>query len=74
MRRSRVSSHRRVTHKSTGGILKHLPEPVDPVGNAPNYLTTNTVAPFDEAFSLSGVGYFRRQEDPPKSVPPDVAF
>jgi hypothetical protein len=46
MRQSRVSSHRRVTHKPTGGILKPIPEPVGPVGNAPDYLTTNTVALF----------------------------
>ena len=46
MRRPRVSSHRRVTHKSTGGILEPIPEPVDPVGNAPDYLTNNTVALF----------------------------
>ncbi len=35
---------RRVAHKSTGGILLSLPEPVDPVGNAPDRLTPNTVA------------------------------
>jgi hypothetical protein len=46
MRRSRVSSHRCFTHKSTGGILKPIREPVDPVGNAPNHLTSNTVALF----------------------------
>ena len=34
---------RRVVHKSTGGTLHSIPEPVDPVGNAP-YLTFNTVA------------------------------
>jgi hypothetical protein len=44
MRRSRVSRHRCVTHKSRGGILKSIPKPVDPMGNAPNHLTTNTVA------------------------------
>ena len=43
MAQSRVS-RRRVAHKSTGGILPKIPMPVDPVGNAPNYLTTNTVA------------------------------
>jgi len=26
---------RRVAHKSTGGMLYAIPEPVDPVGNAP---------------------------------------
>jgi hypothetical protein len=44
MRRSRVIRHRCVTHKSRGGILKPIPKPVDPVGNAPNHLTANTVA------------------------------
>lgn len=43
MPRSRVS-RRRVANKSTGGILPKIPAPVDPVGNAPNYLTKNTVA------------------------------
>ena len=28
-----------VAHKSTGGTLQSLPEPVDPVGDAPDYLT-----------------------------------
>ena len=35
---------RRVFHKSTGGILPSIPEPVDPVGNAA-ILKSNTVAP-----------------------------
>jgi hypothetical protein len=34
-----------VAHKSTGGTLQALPEPVDPVGDAPDYLTFKTVAP-----------------------------
>jgi hypothetical protein len=55
MRRSRVSRHRCVTHKSTGGILKPLPKPVDPVGNAPNHLTTNTVALFLNRSILSNL-------------------
>jgi hypothetical protein len=55
MRRSRVSNHRCVTHKSTGGILKPIPEPVDPVGNAPNHLTTNTVALFLNRSKLSNL-------------------
>src|SRR5260370_36082760 len=37
--------HRRVVHRSTAGILKPIPEAVDPVGNPPPGLTTNTVAP-----------------------------
>ncbi len=37
-------SHRRVVHKSTGGILPKIPAPVDLVGNAPPRLTPNTVA------------------------------
>ena len=36
-------SRRRVAHKSTGGILPAIPAPVDPVGNAPDHLTPNTV-------------------------------
>ncbi len=35
---------RGVAHKSTGGILPKFPAPVDPVGNAPERLTLNTVA------------------------------
>jgi hypothetical protein len=34
---------RRVVHKSIGGILPSIPEPVDPVGNAAP-LKSNTVA------------------------------
>jgi hypothetical protein len=34
---------RRVVHKSIGGILPSVPEPVDPVGNAAR-LKSNTVA------------------------------
>jgi len=33
-----------VAHKSTGGTLTSIPEPVDPVGNASHRLTNNTVA------------------------------
>src|SRR5713101_5700878 len=33
----------RVVHKSTGGTLNAIPEPVDPVGNAPS-ASLNTVA------------------------------
>ena len=36
-------TRRRVGHKSTGGILPSIPEPVDPVGNAAP-LKSNTVA------------------------------
>ncbi len=43
MSKSRLS-FRPVVHKSTGGILPKIPEPVDPVGNAPRHLTPNTVA------------------------------
>ena len=34
-----------VAHKSTGGTLQSLPEPVDLVGDATDYLTFRTVAP-----------------------------
>jgi hypothetical protein len=44
-----MSHHRlsasRVAHKSTGGTLQSLPEPVDPVANASDCLTSQTVAP-----------------------------
>ena len=43
---------RRVGHKSTGGILPSIPEPVDPVANAAP-LTFNTVAP-GTGFDLEG--------------------
>jgi hypothetical protein len=33
-----------VAHKSTGGMLNSIPQPVDPVGNASDRLTNNTVA------------------------------
>jgi hypothetical protein len=36
-------TRRRVVHKSIGGILPSIPEPVDPVGNAAR-LKSNTVA------------------------------
>src|SRR6266852_314958 len=36
----------RVVHKSTGGMLNPIPEPVDPVGNAPSS-SLNTVAHLD---------------------------
>ena len=36
--------HRPVVQKSTAGILKPIPEAVDPVGNPPPGLTSNTVA------------------------------
>ena len=41
----RRMSASRVAHKSTGGTLQSLPAPVDPVGNAPGCLTSQTVAP-----------------------------
>jgi hypothetical protein len=41
---NRRMKHRRVVHKSTAGILKSIPEAVDPVGNPPPGLTTKTVA------------------------------
>jgi hypothetical protein len=34
-----------VAHESTGGTLASIPRPVDPVGNAPDCLTFQTVAP-----------------------------
>ena len=40
-----------VARKSTGGTLQSLPEPVDPVGDAPDYLTFKTVAPLRHAVS-----------------------
>jgi hypothetical protein len=40
-----------VAHKSTGGTLQSLPELVDPVGDAPDYLTFKTVAPLRHAVS-----------------------
>ena len=41
---NRRMKHRRVVHKSTVGILKPIPEAVDPVGNLSPGLTTKTVA------------------------------
>ena len=38
------AGHQVVAHKSTGGFLNSFPEPVDPVGNASDRLTNNTVA------------------------------
>ena len=38
------AGHQVVAHKSTGGTLTSIPEPVDPVGNASHRLTNNTVA------------------------------
>ena len=45
-------TRRRVVHKSTGGILPSVPEPVDAVGNA-SLLKSNTVA-----LSAARVGAF----------------
>src|SRR6266851_3189183 len=42
---------RRVVHKSTGGMLNPIPEPVDPVGNAPSS-SLNTVAHLSNASAL----------------------
>ena len=42
-----------VAHKSTGGTLQSLPEPVDPVGDAPDYLTFKTVAPLHQTVRTS---------------------
>ena len=41
--RLRKLKSRRVVHKSTGGTLNAIPQPVDPVGNAPS-ASLNTVA------------------------------
>jgi hypothetical protein len=38
------AGHEVVAHKSTGGTLTSIPQPVDPVGNASDRLTNNTVA------------------------------
>ena len=38
------AGHQVVAHKSTGGMLTSFPQPVDPVGNASDRLTNNTVA------------------------------
>jgi hypothetical protein len=38
------AGHQVVAHKSTGGTLTSIPQPVDPVGNASPHLTNNTVA------------------------------
>jgi len=43
-----------VAHKSTGGTLQSLPEPVDPVGDAPDYLTFKTVAPLRQRVRDAG--------------------
>jgi hypothetical protein len=45
-------NERRVAHKSTGGRPPKIPMTVGPKGNAPNHLTTNTVA-FSANESLS---------------------
>jgi hypothetical protein len=42
-----------VAHKSTGGTLQSLPEPVDPAGNAPDYLTFKTVAQLRQPVPVS---------------------
>src|ERR1700693_2389217 len=74
-----MSHHRlsasRVAHKSTGGTLQSLPEPVDPVANASDCLTSQTVAP---PVSLQFSGFFSslREKRPfgPESrtpVPPE---
>jgi hypothetical protein len=44
-----------VAHKSTGGTLQSLPEPVDPVGDAPDYLTFKTVAPLRQRVNANHI-------------------
>ena len=44
-----------VAHKSTGGTLQSLPEPVDPVGDAPDYLTFKTVASLRQRVPFPGI-------------------
>jgi transposase len=65
MSKPRVT-HRGVAHKSTGGMLPTLPEPVDPVGNARAGLTPNTVARARIARLRGAVG--RRGEDKWKRI------
>jgi hypothetical protein len=50
--------HSRIAHKSTGGTLQSIPEPVDPVGNPPTLpeeLTFMTVAPHYLCFGWSSL-------------------
>ena len=55
-------TRRRVVHKSTGGILPSVPEPVDAVGNA-SLLKSNTVAVLDEVESeVSGSNQGERRK------------
>jgi hypothetical protein len=42
-------SAKSVAHESTGGTLASIPMPVDPVGNAPDCLTLQTVASLQRA-------------------------
>ncbi len=74
--------HRRVVHRSTAGILKPIPEAVDPVGNPPPGLTTNTVAPlcrgtrshtFERTMSWSGPGPHGGALGPPDYIGLDKA-
>ena len=66
-----------VAHKSTGGTLQSLPEPVDPVGDAPDYLTFKTVTPlrrtvliFRRSLERSGWGWLKPSPRPTPT--PDV--
>ena len=51
----RRSIERRGAHKSTGGISKSIPEPVDPVGTAPNS-KINTVASWGPTSNRHPIG------------------
>ena len=51
-----------VAHKSTGGTLQSLPEPVDPVGDAPDYLTFKTVAPLRQPVCTSCLHFGEREK------------
>jgi hypothetical protein len=47
---------RRAVHQSTGGTLPPIPQPVDPVDDAPPLLTPHTVAPPRENAGEEGKG------------------
>lgn len=45
-----------VAHKSAGETLQSLPEPEDPVGNTPDYLTFKTDASLQQAVTANTFG------------------
>jgi hypothetical protein len=61
-----------VAHKSTGGVLHSIPEPVDPVGNAPPPPSTQLLNP--DVFMMEPVEDWYRCDAAELLRPPARSF